>query len=216
MAKALGNGVPIGACWARADVAGVFEPGDHATTYGGQPLATAAARAVLAMMEAEDVPARAAAAGARLTERARRPCPGWPSVRGSGLLLGVELDGRDARAVNADLLDAGVVANAVTPTALRLAPSLLIGDDEIDEAVAIIGDVLAAALTGGDVVTVRHLLEIDDLTPAELDEVLRRGRRPARRAAAGRPHGRACTSRSRRCAPATRARWRSSSSAAIR
>ena len=43
MAKALGNGVPIGACWARAEVAGVFEPGDHATTYGGQPLATAAA-----------------------------------------------------------------------------------------------------------------------------------------------------------------------------
>ena len=57
MAKALGNGVPIGACWARAEVAGAFEPGDHATTFGGQPLATAAARAVLAVMEAEDVPA---------------------------------------------------------------------------------------------------------------------------------------------------------------
>ncbi|MCU1455651.1 MAG: argD, partial [Acidimicrobiales bacterium] len=67
MAKALGNGVPIGACWARAAVAGVFEPGDHATTYGGQPLATAAARAVLQVMEDEDVPARATAAGARLT-----------------------------------------------------------------------------------------------------------------------------------------------------
>ncbi|HEX2578131.1 MAG TPA: aminotransferase class III-fold pyridoxal phosphate-dependent enzyme, partial [Aquihabitans sp.] len=52
MAKALGNGVPIGACWARAEVAGVFEPGDHATTYGGQPLAAAAAAAVLAVMEA--------------------------------------------------------------------------------------------------------------------------------------------------------------------
>ena len=60
IAKSLGNGVPIGACWARADVAGVFEPGDHATTYGGQPLATAAARAVLAVMEAERVPERAA------------------------------------------------------------------------------------------------------------------------------------------------------------
>ncbi|HRW42160.1 MAG TPA: aminotransferase class III-fold pyridoxal phosphate-dependent enzyme, partial [Microthrixaceae bacterium] len=59
MAKALGNGVPIGACWARADVAAAFEPGDHATTYGGQPLATAAARAVLAVMEDRDVPARA-------------------------------------------------------------------------------------------------------------------------------------------------------------
>src|SRR5207302_6673542 len=52
MAKALGNGVPIGACWAKADVADAFVPGDHATTYGGQPLATSAARAVLQVMQA--------------------------------------------------------------------------------------------------------------------------------------------------------------------
>ena len=143
MAKALGNGVPIGACWARGEVAAVFEPGDHATTYGGQPLATAAARAVLATMEAEDVPARATRAGARLTERLVA-LPGVASVRGTGLLLGVELDGHDARAVNAALLDAGLVANALTPTALRLAPSLLIDDDQIDEAVALLAGVLAS------------------------------------------------------------------------
>ena len=145
MAKALGNGVPIGACWARGEVAGVFEPGDHATTYGGQPLATAAARAVLATMEAEDAPGRAAAAGARLTERLSA-LPGVASVRGRGLLLGVELDGLDARAAATDLLAAGVVVNAVTPTALRLAPSLLITEAQIDDAVTAIGDVLAAAL----------------------------------------------------------------------
>ena len=143
MAKALGNGVPIGACWARGDVAAVFEPGDHATTFGGQPLATAAARAVLATMEAEEVPARAARAGARLAERLS-VLPGVAGVRGQGLLLAVELDGHDARAVNAALLDAGLVANAVTPTALRLAPSLLISDAEIDEAVALIAGVLAS------------------------------------------------------------------------
>ncbi len=143
MAKALGNGVPIGACWAREDVATVFEPGDHATTYGGQPLATAAARAVLATMQAEDVPARAARAGRRLAE-GLTALPGVAGVRGAGLLLAVELDGRDAREVNVALLAAGLVANAVTPTALRLAPSLLIGDDEIDEAIARIGAVLAA------------------------------------------------------------------------
>jgi predicted acetylornithine/succinylornithine family transaminase len=142
MAKALGNGVPIGACWAREAVATVFEPGDHATTYGGQPLATSAARAVLATMEAEDVPARAARAGRRLTD-GLAALPGVAGVRGAGLLLAVELDGRDAREVNAALLDAGLVANAVTPTALRLAPSLLIADDEIDQAVARIGAVLA-------------------------------------------------------------------------
>src|SRR4051794_41708463 len=67
LAKALGNGVPIGACWAKADVAAVFEPGDHATTYGGQPLAAAAAKAVLAVMEVEDVPAKATQARAHLT-----------------------------------------------------------------------------------------------------------------------------------------------------
>ncbi|MCY3924543.1 MAG: aminotransferase class III-fold pyridoxal phosphate-dependent enzyme, partial [bacterium] len=66
MAKALGNGVPIGACWARSEVAGAFRPGDHATTFGGQPLAAAAARAVLECMIEMDAPAVAAAAGERL------------------------------------------------------------------------------------------------------------------------------------------------------
>ena len=150
MAKALGNGVPIGACWARAEVAAVFEPGDHASTYGGQPLATAAARAVLATMRAEDVPARATATGRRLAGGLAR-LAGVASVRGLGLLLGVELDGLDARAVAADLLEAGVVVNAVTPTALRLAPSLLISDDEVDAAVAAIGTALAARLAPGEV-----------------------------------------------------------------
>ena len=142
MAKALGNGVPISACWASVGVAAAFEPGDHATTYGGQPLATAAARAVLAVMEAEDVPARAARAGARITERVTE-LPHVSGVRGLGLLLGVELDGPDAREVAAAALDAGLVVNGVTPTTLRLAPSLLVSDDEIDLAIGILGKVLA-------------------------------------------------------------------------
>jgi acetylornithine/N-succinyldiaminopimelate aminotransferase len=142
MAKALGNGVPIGACWAHAEVARAFEPGDHATTYGGQPLATAAARAVLATMQAEDVPARATRAGDRL-RTALGAMPGVEAVRGAGLLLAVELaDPYDAKSAAADLLERGLVVNAVTQTALRLAPSLLVTDDEIDEAVKLIGEVL--------------------------------------------------------------------------
>src|SRR5437588_6774482 len=86
MAKALGNGVPVGACWARADVSSAFVPGDHATTFGGQPLAAAAVRAVLAVMEAEDVPGRAARAGARLCHRLAT-LPGVDHVRGLGLLV---------------------------------------------------------------------------------------------------------------------------------
>lgn len=152
MAKALGNGVPIGACWARTEVAAVFEPGDHATTFGGQPLATAAARAVLEVMEAEDVPARATRAGARLRDRLGS-LELVRSVRGLGLLLAVELDvdalGAPSSQVAAELLARGVVVNAVTPTALRLAPSLLISDAEVDLAV----DSIAAAL---DAVAAAH------------------------------------------------------------
>jgi predicted acetylornithine/succinylornithine family transaminase len=143
IAKALGNGVPIGACWARAEVATAFEPGDHATTFGGQPLATAAARATLGVMEELDVPARAAAAGERLTNELST-LPGVAAVRGLGLLLAVELeDGLDAKDIAARALAAGLVVNAVTPTALRLAPPLNVSEGEIDEAVTILGKVLA-------------------------------------------------------------------------
>jgi predicted acetylornithine/succinylornithine family transaminase len=141
MAKALGNGMPIGACWAKADVAAAFEPGDHATTYGGQPLATAAAKAVLATMEAEDVPALAERAGARLT-KVLEGLDGVAQVRGMGLLIAAELDGLDARVVVAEALAGGLIANAVTPSAIRLAPSLLVSDEDIDRA----GDILGAAL----------------------------------------------------------------------
>ncbi len=145
VAKALGNGFPVGACWARAEVADVFEPGDHGTTFGGQPLATAAVRATLTAMVDEDVPARARRAGARLTA-ALEDLDAVSSVRGLGLLLGAELHGsHDARAVARAALDAGLIVNAVRPTTLRFAPSLLITDDEIDEAVQILATVLEGA-----------------------------------------------------------------------
>ena len=174
LAKALGNGVPIGACWARRDIAAVMPPGDHGSTFGGQPLASAAARAVLAVMAREDAPARAAGAGARL-RAALEALPQVASVRGAGLLIGAELvEGLDARPVASAALDAGLIVNAVTPTTMRLAPPLLVSDDEIDEAVAILAIVLADAgrRLGGR--AMRHLLEIDDLAPDELFDVLDR------------------------------------------
>jgi acetylornithine/N-succinyldiaminopimelate aminotransferase len=144
MAKALGNGMPIGACWARADVASAFAPGDHATTFGGQPLAASAALATLIVMEREQVPARAARAGTRLAESLQK-VNGIADVRGAGLLVAAELEpGLDAKAVAQRCLDGGLVLNAVTATALRLAPPLLVSDDEIDEAVAIIAAACAA------------------------------------------------------------------------
>ena len=148
-AKALGNGVPIGACWARADIADAFEAGDHGSTFGGQPLACSAALATLRVMQDEDVPARAAAAGVRLA-KALEALAGVTHVRGLGLLLAAELDPavleRDggAKGVQARLLEAGLVVNAVTASALRFAPPLLVSDEEIDEAVAMLREVLAA------------------------------------------------------------------------
>lgn len=145
MAKALGNGMPIGACAAKVEVAAAFEPGDHATTFGGQPLATSAARAVLGEMRRLDIPAVATEKGARL-RAALLELPAVTEVRGLGLLLAAELDtdalGRDARAVAAELLDRGLIVNAVTASALRLAPPLTVSEAEIDEAVATLADVL--------------------------------------------------------------------------
>jgi acetylornithine/N-succinyldiaminopimelate aminotransferase len=145
MAKALGNGVPIGACWARADVASAFKPGDHATTFGGQPLAARAALAVLETMRSEDVPALATRAGERLT-KALLALQGVSDVRGAGLLLAAELEpGIESGPVATACLERGLVVNAVTPTALRFEPSLLVTDDEIDAACAVLEGVLARA-----------------------------------------------------------------------
>jgi acetylornithine/N-succinyldiaminopimelate aminotransferase len=141
LAKSLGNGMPIGACWARAEVADCFAPGDHGSTFGGQPLAASAAEAVLTVMEEENVPDLAASAGARL-RAALEATPGVASVRGLGLLLAAELEDGNAKTVQARLLEKGLVVNAVTETALRLAPPLLVTDAEIDEGVALVASLL--------------------------------------------------------------------------
>ena len=138
MAKALGNGVPIGAIWARREIADALVPGDHGSTFGGQPLAARAASAVLDVMERENVPARAVAAGEYLSAGLAR-LDHVASVRGEGLLLAAELEpSAPAPAVADRCLHLGLVVNAVTPTALRFAPPLLVTEAEIDEALAIL------------------------------------------------------------------------------
>jgi acetylornithine/succinyldiaminopimelate/putrescine aminotransferase len=152
LAKALGNGMPIGACWARAEMAKAFEPGDHATTFGGQPLAARAALATLEIMARERVPERAARAGARLAE-GLAGTPGVAGVRGLGLLLAAELDGLDAKAAADACLRRGLIVNAVSGRALRFAPSLLVSDEEVDEALGVLAEALrsVAAPASGDV-----------------------------------------------------------------
>ena len=142
MAKALGNGMPIGACWARAEVAAAFKPGDHATTFGGQPLAASAAKATLEVMEEIDLPAHAARAGEAM-RAAVEALDRVASVRGRGLLLGVELAGERpaAEVVSAGMAE-GLVLGTAGATSLRIAPPLIISDDEIAHGVAILDKVL--------------------------------------------------------------------------
>ncbi|MGO8873678.1 MAG: acetylornithine transaminase [Acidimicrobiales bacterium] len=142
MAKALGNGMPVGACWARAEVAAAFRPGDHGSTFGGQPLAMSAARATLAVMESEDVPARARRRGSYLRQRLER-LPGVVTVRGEGLLLAAVLANDFAVLACTEALGAGLVINAPRPDVLRFAPSLLVSEADIERATGLLDRILA-------------------------------------------------------------------------
>lgn len=143
LAKAMGNGMPIGACWARSDVAGVFQPGDHGSTFSGTAIATAAVSAVVDEMRRIDAPALAAERGERLTT-ALLAIPQVESVRGSGLLLGAQLvDGIEAPTVFRALIERGLICNAVNVSTLRFVPPLTVTDGELDEAVALVAGALA-------------------------------------------------------------------------
>jgi acetylornithine/N-succinyldiaminopimelate aminotransferase len=135
VAKALANGLPIGACMARDDVAKAFQPGDHATTFGGGPVVCAAANAVFAEMDDRNVLANVAARGEQL-RHGLGGLDGVSGVRGRGLLLAAVLDGERAGEVATSALANGLVVNAVRPNAVRFAPPLTISEEEVAEAIA--------------------------------------------------------------------------------
>ena len=129
-----------GARWRRA-----FVPGDHGSTFGGQPLACAAALATLAELESIDAPGLAVRTGSYLAARLEA-LQGVAAVRGKGLLLASVLDpGLDAAEITAAALRNGLVVNAPVAGVLRLAPPLTVSIAEVDEAMGILGDVLASA-----------------------------------------------------------------------
>ncbi len=142
-AKGMGNGMPVGALWARRDIAAVMQPGDHGSTYSGTAIATSAVLAVIDEMRAIDAPRLAREKGARLTEGLLR-LAGVDHVRGRGLLLGAQLvDGIETKNVVPELLDLGLIVNGVNASTIRLAPPITVSDDEMDEALAIMGKVLS-------------------------------------------------------------------------
>lgn len=135
LAKGLAGGLPIGACLARPEIAAVLETGDHGSTFGGGPVQCAAALAVIDEIETHDLATRAGHAGTRLMSGLRAVC-GGAQVRGRGLLIGIQLPGPHARRVAEQALAHGLLINDATADVVRLTPPLIIGDDEIDEALA--------------------------------------------------------------------------------
>ena len=143
MAKGMGNGMPVGALWARKDIASVLQPGDHGSTYSGTALATSAVSAVISEMKRLDAASLANKQGARLREGLLKLAK-VDHVRGSGLFLGAQLvEGVLTADVVPVLLDAGLIVNGVNATTIRFAPPLTVSDDEIDEALSILATVLS-------------------------------------------------------------------------
>lgn len=149
LAKGLGGGLPIGACIGLGEYGHAFAPGEHGTTFGGNPVACAAALAVLDTIEAEGLLARATAAGEQLaggvlaTEH-----PLLDDVRGRGLWQAVTLRRPVAGAVEAAARDAGFLVNAVRPDAIRLAPPLIVTSEQIQEFLAALPTILERADSG--------------------------------------------------------------------
>ena len=143
MAKGMGNGMPVGALWARKDIASVLQPGDHGSTYSGTALATSAVSAVISEMKRLDAASLANKQGARLREGLLKLAK-VDHVRGSGLLLGAQLvEGVLTADLVPVLLDAGLIVNGVNATTIRFAPPLTVSDAEIDEALSILTTVLS-------------------------------------------------------------------------
>ncbi len=143
-AKALGGGFPIGAVIAKEHVAAAFKHGEHGTTYGGNPLACAAAHAVLTTIVEDNLSKKSAENGNYFTEKMRKKAKDWSAikeVRGSGLMIGVELNFEGAPVVKA-MRERGIIANCASDTVMRIVPPLIINREELDTII----DVLTASI----------------------------------------------------------------------
>ena len=133
LAKGLGGGLPIGACLAFGDAVDLLQPGQHGSTFGGNPVSCAAALAVLATIEADGLLARATVLGDRLRAGiAALQHPTVTEVRGVGLMLAVTLSAPVAGAAEAAAREAGFLVNAVAPDTIRLVPPLVLTDSQAD------------------------------------------------------------------------------------
>jgi acetylornithine/N-succinyldiaminopimelate aminotransferase len=148
LAKGLGSGMPIGACLARGAAAEVFTPGSHGSTFGGNPLACAAALATLDAIEEEKLLDNARVRGEAIRAGLRQALDGVHGVvdiRGEGMMIGIELD-RPCGELVAVARDAGVLINVTADTVIRLVPPLVYGAAEVDALVAAVSGIVKTYL----------------------------------------------------------------------
>jgi acetylornithine aminotransferase len=142
LAKGLGGGLPLGAMIALGKAADLFQPGDHGSTFGGNPVTTAAALASIKFIEVQKILKKVEKQGLYLMQELA-VIPGVAEVRGAGLLLGIELQTLKAADVAAALQSEGVLVNAANPTTIRLAPALIVTDLQIKKFLTIFKKVMS-------------------------------------------------------------------------
>ncbi|WP_312376306.1 aspartate aminotransferase family protein [Stutzerimonas nitrititolerans] len=166
LAKALGNGIPIGACLARGAAADLFSPGQHGSTFGGNPLACRVACSVLDIMARDELPARAAVLGARLLvglQRALGEHPHVLAIRGQGLMAGIELDRDCKELVGRALEEQRLLITVTRDTVIRLLPPLICDEKQIDDIVLRVARLLSTSVMG-DVATTGMAVQAEPTT----------------------------------------------------
>ena len=142
LAKGLGGGLPLGAMIALGKAAELFQPGDHGSTFGGNPVTTAAGLAAIDVIESKKLLAKVKKQGAYLIQELAL-IPGVKEVRGAGLLLGIELDSLKASDIATTMRNAGVLVNAANATTIRIAPALIVTDAQINKFISIFRKVIS-------------------------------------------------------------------------
>ena len=142
LAKGLGGGLPLGAMIALGKAADLFQPGDHGSTFGGNPVTTAAGLAAIKFIESKNLLKKVEKQGAYLMQELAL-IPGVSEVRGAGLLLGIELENLKSSDVAIALQKSGVLVNAANPTTIRLAPALIVTDVQIKKFISIFKKVMS-------------------------------------------------------------------------
>jgi acetylornithine aminotransferase len=141
LAKGLGGGLPLGAMIALGKAANLFQPGDHGSTFGGNPVTTAAGLAAIEFIESKKILGKVEKQGAHLIQELAL-IPGVKEVRGAGLLLGIELESLKASDVSDAMRNSGVLVNAANATTIRIAPPLIVSDAQITKFISIFRKVI--------------------------------------------------------------------------